>query len=106
MALAALPDDTVTIWWITLAVGLIVAVAVVLLLQSLLKEVAALCESVDELWRTAGTVAINTDKIWLVGATADAVEELRDEALRHDALLASVLDQPATTGTTMPRGLS
>ena len=95
MALAtALPDDTVIIWSVTLAVGLIVALVVVLLLQSLLREVESLTDSVDELWRTAGTVAINTDKIGLVSAAASSVEVLRDEALRHDALLAQILAAP------------
>lgn len=99
MAQAALPDDTVTIWWITLGVGLVLALAVVLLLQSLLREVEALTESVDELWRTAGTVAINTDKIGLISAVAGSVEGLRDEALKHDALLASVLNAPPPAPT-------
>lgn len=94
MALAALPDDTVALWWITLAIGLVLAVVVVLLLQSLLKEVDALTESVDTLWHTAGTVARNTGQSWMIGATAEAVEDLRDEALRHDALLESVLSAP------------
>ncbi len=123
MALAALPEDTVTIWWITLAVGLIVAIVVVWLLQILLKEVEALRDSVDKLWHTATTVARNTATTWLIGGTAVAVEGLRDEALRHDALLASVLgdppapvsvtagdddgDEPATAMvTTIPRDMS
>ncbi|PZS35575.1 MAG: hypothetical protein DLM59_02685 [Pseudonocardiales bacterium] len=104
MALAALPNDTVTIWWITLAIGLILAVAVVLLLQSLIKEVESLRDAVDRLWNTAGTVARNTGQSWMIGAAADSVIDLRDEALRHDALLASVLaGQPAGPSPTKGR---
>jgi len=93
MAHAALPADTVTIWWITLVVGLVVAVVVVLLLQILLKEVEQLRDSVEVLWQKATTVARNTATTWLIGDTAVSVEGLRDEALRHDALLASVLGE-------------
>ncbi len=102
MAQAALPSDVVTIWWVTLGVGLVVAIVVVVLLQILLKSVEALQVSVDNLWQTATTVARNTATTWLIGATAGAVEDLRDEALRHDALLTSVLgpDQPPTATTT------
>jgi hypothetical protein len=95
MALAALPDDTVAVWWITLAIGLVVTVVVVLLLQALLREVESLDESVDRVLQTAGTVARNTGQSWMIGATAASVEDLRDEALRHDALLTSVLAAPA-----------
>lgn len=90
-AQAALPSDVVTIWWVTLAVGLVVALVVVVLLQLLLKSVERLRDSVDTLWLTATAVARNTATTWLLGQTAASVEGLRDEALRHDALLAAVL---------------
>ncbi len=100
MAQAALPSDVVTIWWITLGVGLVVAIVVVVLLQVLIKTVEGVRDSVDRLWQTATTVARNTATTWLLGDTAVSVEHLRDEALRHDALLTSVLEpEPQATTT-------
>jgi len=104
MALAALPSDTVAIWWITLAVGAVVAVVVVLLLQALLREVESLTESVDQVLQTAGTVARNTGQSWVIGAAADSVEDLRDEALKHDALLTSVLAVNRSAPATATKG--
>ncbi|MDQ6875881.1 MAG: hypothetical protein M3042_12585 [Actinomycetota bacterium] len=106
-AVAALPSDVVRIWWVTLAVGLVVAVVVVVLLQLLLKSVERLRDSVDTLWLTATSVARNTATTWLLGQTAASVEGLRDEALRHDALLAAVLGSdgsapPPPAATALP----
>lgn len=90
MTLAALPADVERIWWITLAVGLVVAVIVVVLLQLLLNAVRLVRRNVDELWHTATTVARNTATTWQLNQTADSLDVLKAEALRHDALLAEV----------------
>jgi len=87
MTLAALPNDVERIWWITLAVGVVVAVVVVILLQLLLNAVRQIHRNVDELWLTATTVARNTATTWQLNQTADSLEALKAEALRHDALL-------------------
>ncbi|MGH4022908.1 MAG: hypothetical protein ACRDT0_27480 [Pseudonocardiaceae bacterium] len=87
MTVVALAAETQTFWWITLVVGLAVAVVVVMLLQLLLVAVIRIERNVIVLWNTATTVARNTATSWLLGNTATTLEELRDEALRHDALL-------------------
>ncbi|MDQ3620259.1 MAG: hypothetical protein M3391_09055 [Actinomycetota bacterium] len=88
MTLAALPSDVQTIWWITLAVGLVVAVVVVVLLQTLLNTVKKVERSVMTLWETATSVARNTATTWLLNETAEELEALKAEALKHDAFLA------------------
>ena len=87
VTLAALESDVQTIWWITLAVGLVVAAVVVLLLHTLLKAVKDVERNVMELWETATTVARNTATTWLLGNTAEALESIKAEALKHDELL-------------------
>lgn len=87
MTLAALPADVQTIWWVTLGVGLVVAIVVVVLLQILLNTVKLIDRNVKTLWETATTVARNTATTWLLGETADTLDEIKAEALRHDELL-------------------
>jgi hypothetical protein len=89
MTVAALAAEVQRIWWITLGVGLVVAAVVVLLLQLLLRAVERIERNVIALWQTATTVARNTATTWLLGDIAAALDELKAEALRHDALLSA-----------------
>jgi hypothetical protein len=89
MTVAALAPEVQRIWWITLGIGLVVAAVVVILLQLLLRAVERIERNVVELWQTATTVARNTATTWLLGETAAALDQLKAEALRHDALLAA-----------------
>ncbi len=83
----ALSDDTQVLWWITLGVGLVVAVVVVILLQLLLNAVGVVERNVTTLWHTATTVARNTATSWQLDSTGDQLDRIKAEALRHDALL-------------------
>jgi hypothetical protein len=89
MTVAALAPEVQRIWWITLGVGVLVAAVVVLLLQLLLQAVQRIERNVVALWQTATTVARNTSTTWLLGETAAALDQLKAEALRHDALLSA-----------------
>jgi hypothetical protein len=89
MTVAALAPEVQRIWWITLGVGVVVAVVVVVLLQRLLRAVERIEHNVVALWQTATTVARNTATTWLLGDTATALDQLKAEALRHDALLSA-----------------
>lgn len=87
----ALETQTQTFWWATLGTGLIVAIVVVILLHALLIAVRQIEDNVKVLWQTATTVARNTATSWLLGDTADGLEKLKAEALRHDTMLSSAL---------------
>jgi hypothetical protein len=87
MSLASLSSGVETAWWISLGVGLVIAVVVVALLQTLLASVKKVERNVAGLWETATTVARNTATTWLLGETANTLDRLQEEALRHDALL-------------------
>lgn len=96
-----LETDTQIIWWVTLGIGLVVAIVVVTLLQMLLSTVNRIDTNVAVLWQTATTVARNTATSWQLGETAETLDEVQAEALRHDALLSGATpstEPPATNG--------
>lgn len=99
MTLAALPNDVETIWWITLGIGLVVAIVVVVLLHTLLTAVHKVERNVEVLWETATTVARNTATTWMLDQTADGLDQIKDEALKHDALLNKVTGDGHAAGT-------
>jgi hypothetical protein len=88
--LLALTDAEATLWSILLVVGLVVLVVVALLLHLLLRKVRRVDAAVAEVWDTATGLARNTATTWQLGQTAAALEAIREEARRHDALLEEV----------------
>jgi hypothetical protein len=82
--------STHDLWWITLGVGLIVAVVAVVLLQLFLNQVKRVERGSEAVWEAAKPVARNTATTWMLTQTTVRLDRLTEEALRHDALLASV----------------
>lgn len=83
----ALTDAEVTLWSVLLVVGVVVLGVVVVLLQRLLQEVTRVDEAAAGVWASATGLARNTATTWQLGQTAAALQAVREEALRHDALL-------------------
>lgn len=83
----ALTSTERTLWTVLLIVGVVVLGVVVALLQRLLQVVVRIDEGVADVWSSATHVAANTATTWQLGETAAALEAVREEALRHDALL-------------------
>lgn len=74
-----------TLWWLTLAAGLVVAVVAVALLHLLLRAVTRIQTELEQLWAEAGRVAANTSTTWLLEDTHVALGEVEDEwARRHE----------------------
>lgn len=82
MTLLALSTNQ-TAWWITLAVGLVVALVVWALLEALRRTVNQVDAAVSELWETGQMVAQNTQTSHLLGATVARGTELLEEVERH-----------------------
>ena len=82
MTVIAMSDDQ-TAWWITLAVGLIVALVVWGLLEQLRRTVNQVEEGVSELWTMGQKVAQNTQTTHLLGTTVARGGELVEEVERH-----------------------
>ena len=75
------------LWWITLGIGLVVAIVAVILLQMLLIAIRRIDEGVANVWTMAKQVAANTATTWMLGQTPRVAADIKEEALRHDALL-------------------
>lgn len=80
-------DENVMMWWITLGVGLVVAVVAVILLQLLLVQVHRIERVALAIWETGKQVAANTATTWMLEDTTERLDLLTQEAQRHDQLL-------------------
>lgn len=75
------------LWWLTLGIGLVVAVVAWVLLQLLYVSVKRIDRNVRDAWETATRLAANTATTWMLTATPAAVEGLSHELAEHDRLL-------------------
>lgn len=78
-------------WWVTLGLGLVVAVVAVVLLETFYRKVKAVEAGSLAIWNMGKEVARNTATTWMLGQTPERLDRLTEEALRHDALLTKVL---------------
>jgi hypothetical protein len=72
-----------TAWWITLAVGLVVAVVVWALLEILRRTVNDVEREVDAVWTMGKRLAQNTQTSYLLDATLQRGGELLGELEHH-----------------------
>jgi hypothetical protein len=86
----ALASDHVTFWWITLGLGVVVASAVVVLLQLLVTFVKDIDAAVAVATEEASGVASHTEGLHLLGDTVSLAEALRDETRLHADALGAV----------------
>jgi type II secretory pathway component PulF len=82
MTLFALSTNQ-TAWWITLAVGLVVAVVVWLLLERLRRAVNEVDRGVSDVWTMGKRVAQNTSTTYLLDTTKARGIELAEELEHH-----------------------
>jgi hypothetical protein len=81
MVLALSANETA--WWVTLAVGLVVALVVWALLEVLRRTVNEVERAVDDVWTMGKRLAQNTATTHLLGATKARGVELLEEVERH-----------------------
>jgi type II secretory pathway component PulF len=74
-----------TAWWITLAVGLVVALVVWGLLETLRRTVLEVERSVNVLWTMGKRLAQNTATTHTLSTTKERGVELLDELEQHRA---------------------
>ncbi len=86
-------------WTIALVLGLIVAVVVVVLLETFLREVHRIEKGAALVWTAGKQVARNTATTWLLPETSHRLTMLTDEAMLHVALLSP---KPASGLTPTP----
>jgi uncharacterized protein HemY len=75
-----------TAWWVSLAVGLVVALVVWFLLEWLRRTVKEVDRAVDDVWTMGKRVAQNTATTHVLLGTRELGVELLDEVKRHGEL--------------------
>lgn len=83
--------STNALWWLTLGLGLAVALIAVALLQIFYRLVRRIETGSEAIWETGKKVARNTATTWMLHQTTVRLDSLTDEALRHDAFLDEAL---------------
>lgn len=76
-----------TYWFITLGLGLVVAVVAVVLLEVFLRQVHRIERGAELVWQAGKEVARNTATTWMLDKTSTRLDVLTDEAMQHVALL-------------------
>ena len=79
--------STNALWWLSLGLGLVVAVAAVVLLELFHRQVRRIERGSEAIWEAGKQVARNTATTWMLHQTTVRLDALTDEALAHDALL-------------------
>lgn len=74
-------------WWLALGIGAVVLLVVLALLHMLYLTVSRIDERVLAVWMMGKQVARNTATTWMLGQTPAIASEIKEEALRHAALL-------------------
>jgi hypothetical protein len=86
----ALADAERTLWYVTLALGLVVALAVAGMLLMLLNLLDRIRTSVRALLDSAGKVADHTAKIPQLQATAPVLEQIAAEGVVQDGYMSAL----------------
>lgn len=79
-------SDT-TMWTIALALGLVVSVVTVVLLETFLRLVHRVERGSLQIWKAGKQVAGNTATTFQLGQTQAGLDALTEEAQRHETLL-------------------
>ena len=74
-------------WWVTLGLGLVVAIVAVVLLEIFYRKLRQVEAGAAAIWQMGKEVARNTATTWLLPETSDRLDLLIDEAGRHVELL-------------------
>lgn len=86
------------LWWLTLALGLVVCLVAVLLLQIFYRKVRRIESGASAIWETGKQVARNTATTWMLHQTTVRLDTFTEEALKHDAFLDEALAQAQAGG--------
>jgi hypothetical protein len=82
--------STEAVWWLTLGIGLLIALAAVALLHAFYLQVRRIETGSEAIWEAGKQVARNTATTWMLHQTTVRLDGLTEEALKHDAFLDEV----------------
>ena len=93
MAAPLLTDTQETLWWVAVVAGFVVVLAVAGLLTILVLSVATIERRVTQVRDSLQQAKANTADTVLIQQTADGVEAVLAEGLRHHLFLGRVLEK-------------
>jgi hypothetical protein len=93
MAAPMLTDTQETLWWVAVVAGFVVVLAVAGLLTILVLSVATIERRVTQVRDSLQEAKANTADTALIQQTADGVEAVLAEGLRHHLFLGRVLEK-------------
>ena len=96
--------STEALWWLTLGLGLVVAVVAVVLLQLFYNQVRRIEAGSEAIWEAGKQVARNTATTWMLHQTTVRLDALTEEALKHNDFLDTVGGTGGTGGSTSGNG--
>jgi hypothetical protein len=96
MDVLALTSNQHHLWSVTLIAGAVVLIAVVVLLSTLIALVKVIDRRVVEVRDTLKAAAANTESTSLIPQTADGVDAVLAEGLKHHLFLGRVLGKVRT----------
>lgn len=99
-----LSSSDVTAWWVAIALGVVVVLAVVALLTLLVRFVTVIDRRVAEIRDTLSTISANTDSTTLIDPTGDAVDRVLAEGLQHHLFLGRAYGAIPTPAPSSPGG--
>ena len=79
--------STNALWWMSLGLGLVVALVAVVLLELFYRQVRRIERGSEAIWEMGKQVARNTATTWMLHQTTIRLDGLTEEAIRHDAFL-------------------
>lgn len=91
--------STEAMWWLTLGLGLVVALVAVVLLQLFYNQVRRIEAGSEAIWEAGKQVARNTATTWMLHQTTVRLDALTAEALEHNAFLDIVGGADESGGT-------
>lgn len=83
----AAAEETDLFWTIALGIGAVVVLVVIVLMSLLLSYLKDIEGRAGRLLEVGGAVAVNTANIEQLEVTGPVLEEIKEEALIHDAYL-------------------
>ena len=96
MDVLALTSNQHHLWSVTLIAGAVVLIAVVVLLSTLIALVKVIDRRVVEVRDTLKAAAANTESTSLIPQTADGVDAVLAEGLKHHLFIGRVLGKVRT----------
>ncbi len=83
--------EEIIFWWAAIAMGVVIAIVVILLLGSLTSTVKSINQSVRGVRDTLRAIPGNTADAALIPITADRIDSILAEGLEHHAFMTRVL---------------